>query len=124
MPCRCDYTEPSALEIEIRHLCYFIDEINGIKHPFKLSSGGYSTPYSSSECNKKLADKLTAELCGKLKETDITKYSLEMQIWWRDHQDKDSKREQEEENKKKREEIRKAALSKLTKAEKEALGLK
>lgn len=37
-------------------------------------------------------DKLVAELCAALMITDVTKYSLEMQIWWRDHQAADRER--------------------------------
>lgn len=41
---------------------------------------------------KKYLDKLTSELCSKLKTTDVTKYSLELQMWWRDHQEADRNR--------------------------------
>ncbi|MHA2043410.1 MAG: hypothetical protein ACW99G_01375 [Candidatus Thorarchaeota archaeon] len=67
-------------------------------------------------------DKKTAELCKKLQTTDVTKYSLEMQIWWRDHQRADKKRLQKEMKKKKKSKEKKDALSKLTPYERKLLG--
>jgi len=91
--------EPTALEIEIRRLCYFVDEVNGIKHSFGINSCGYTVPYSTSECTQELANKLTETLCSFLKKNGSLGYSLEMQIWWRDHQNKDKRREKAEKQK-------------------------
>ena len=61
-------------------------------------------------------DMLTSRLFGKLKFVDVTRYSLELQIWYRDHQkaDREEKRVRE---------LRNAALAKLTDEECELLGL-
>jgi len=123
MPCRCDYMEPTALEIEASRVAYLLDEIeSGEINSSKFNGGAHPNVYG--KCDQTLANNLTARLCDTLKEADASKYSLEMQIWWRDHKKKDRKREQAEKSEQKREQIRKAALSKLTKVEKEALGLK
>lgn len=122
MPCRCDYLEPTALEIEASRVAYLLDEIeSGRISSSKFNGGTHPSVYG--KCDRTLANNLTVRLCDALKEADVSKYSLEMQIWWRDHQEKDRKREQEEKSEQKLEKIRKNALSKLTKAEKEALGL-
>lgn len=38
-----------------------------------------------------------SNLCHRLSSTDVTKYSLEMQIWWRNHQQADIIRIEKEE---------------------------
>jgi len=65
-------------------------------------------------------DRDTAELCSWCRENDVQEQSLELQIWWRDHQKHDAKREAEEAKKKAK---RKKALAKLTKEERKLLGL-
>ena len=55
---------------------------------------------------------------GKLKNIDdVTKYSLEMQMWWRNHQEADARHKREERNKVKERKTIKKALNKLTKDE-------
>jgi hypothetical protein len=41
-------------------------------------------------------DAMVAELCSKLRKVDVTDFSLEMQIWWRDHLAADRERFQRE----------------------------
>jgi hypothetical protein len=122
MPCRCDHMEPTSLEIETSKVAYLLDEIESGEVNSSFNGGTHPDVYG--KCDQTLANNLTARLCDVLKETGASKYSLEMQIWWRDHQAKDRKREQEEKSEREQQKIRKAALSKLTKREKEALGLK
>lgn len=57
------------------------------------------------------------------KETDVTKHSLEMQVWWRDHQEADRQRVAREVSDSKTQTERNAALSKLTPYERRLLGL-
>jgi hypothetical protein len=56
----------------------------------------YGTGYDERVYNKNLSkehlDYKTAELCSKLTILDVTKYSPEMQIWWREHRKADRKR--------------------------------
>ena len=69
-------------------------------------------------------DHSTRLLCSRMREEqNISKYSLEMQIWWRDHQIADKKREEEMLEDVKRRSIKETALSKLTREEREILGL-
>jgi hypothetical protein len=62
-------------------------------------------------------DTLAAMLCKWCKTHDVAKQSLELQIWWRDHQERDRWREEDERLTKEREALRKQAREKLTDAE-------
>lgn len=67
---------------------------------------------------------LEIKLCALLQDADVTKFSLEMQIWWRDHKAIDKKRIENEMRAQKTVEDKKAALEKLTPYERRLLGLK
>jgi hypothetical protein len=70
------------------------------------------------------ADELTAELCARIsKVKDLSKYSLELQVWARDHKIADAKRKRREAEEKQKAAARKKALAKLTEAERKVLGL-
>ena len=92
MPCRSDYLEPTALEIEISHLVYLLDETKGI--PFTQEEWRRTQTRRPVRYDQATADKLTRELCAVLsktrnesgRKTGASRYSLEMQMWWRDHQ--------------------------------------
>jgi len=64
-----------------------------------------------------------AELCQKLQNVDISEYSLEMQMWWRDHQKADKARIERELKEARTRAAKAAALAKLTEYEKALLGL-
>jgi hypothetical protein len=69
-------------------------------------------------------DYLTSRICQRLKNcSDIKERSLELQLWWREHQRADQEREQREEQEAILSVIREQALRKLTSQEKKALGL-
>lgn len=110
MPCNCDHMEPNSYEIEHAKVEAFLEELNT-----NILSKCYNRP------NKVKLDNDTATLCSRLSNLDVTKYSLEMQIWWRDHQQFDKIRIQREVEIQRKHEIKKNALSKLTTEEKEAL---
>ena len=76
--------------------------------------------YKTSSNENQLVDKL----CKRLQRRDVTKLSLEMQIWWRDHQKADKARLQEEMKQLKDKKLRKAALAKLSPYEQQLLGVK
>ena len=99
-----------------------MDELKTGKLPTNYGDGFDKRVYNQN-LSKKLLDKKTKELCSKLQNIDATKYSLELQIWWRDHKEADKKRLNTEIKKYKDDIVRKKALSKLTKYERELLGL-
>lgn len=77
--------------------------------------------------DKPTLDKFTAKLCAtckKLTPQEISKFSLELQIWWRDHQEDDIRREEEERRAQEKNKKKKIALSKLTSEEKKLLNVK
>lgn len=76
--------------------------------------------------SKKRADDVTECLCAKLQadDVDIKERSLEMQMWWRDHQAADAKRLEQEKRKAADDAAREAALAKLTEDERDLLGLR
>jgi hypothetical protein len=66
-------------------------------------------------------DAMARELCEWCKTHDVTTQSLELQIWWRDHQRHDAEREAREVAEQERQKLRAEALAKLTPAERKAL---
>lgn len=72
----------------------------------------------------KNVDKHTEMLCNFCQSNDVKDYSLELQIWWRDHQKKDAERLRKEQEAIQSEKDRQKALSKLSDYEKKLLGVK
>jgi len=124
MPCNSDHMKASSQEVELGKVYLLLDELDGKELTDVLwDSAGYDKRvYDIS--SKVTLDKQTALLCSKLKKVkDIKKYSLEMQMWWRDHQKADKMRLEAEKREKEKLTIKQKALDKLTSAEKRALGL-
>lgn len=91
MPCNSDYMDATSQEVSLSQVECIFDELDGI--PFNKSARGGYHPRAYCKTTKELLDTRVAALCKRLKELpDITKYSLEVQIWWRDHQKADKKR--------------------------------
>lgn len=114
MPCHVD--PPSKREIAERKLNDFLDEI-GEKSP--------KTEYlflGSGKGRKLSVNEMSVVLCDYCKSHPVSGLSLELQIWWRDHQRDDARHLQEEQEVRKRAKLRAAALKKLTPAERKALG--
>jgi hypothetical protein len=126
MPCNSDHLRSTGLEVECSRILILLDELDG-KGPPKPKSGGWDG-YDKRVYNERLdrgfADELTAELCARIsKVKDLSKYSLELQVWARDHKIADAKRKRREAEEKQKAAARKKALAKLTKAERKVLGL-
>jgi len=121
MPCNSDYMAPHQPEINLSKVLCFIDEVKTGKLD-KSSLGGYHKGAYGKFTKEKL-DKATAELCSMLKNKDTTRYSLELQIWWRDHQEADRQRVFKEASDAKARAVKEQALKKLTPEERKALGL-
>jgi hypothetical protein len=111
MPCNCDHMKPSLHEQESRKLMELLAEIG-------MHKG--EVPYYG---EVSAIHEHTAMLCKFCQNNDATKYSLELQIWWRDHQKADKERLEREIQEKKDGQEREAALAKLTDYERELLGL-
>jgi hypothetical protein len=112
MPCNCNYMNPNDFEIEASKAAAFLDEIKTGKLKNKYLSGYHPKFYGKSISQGEIDD-LTAKLCKKCSEIDVTKFSLELQMWWRDHQEADKKRLKKEMKKAREKNEIKKALSKL-----------
>ena len=122
MPCNSDYMEASTREIELSRVSCLLDELNGKKWT-KSSWEGYHPRIYCCSVGKDVAGALVAFLCARLQSVDVSKYSLEMQMWWRDHQQHDKERLEHEQSLAKTAEEKQKALSKLTPYERKLLGL-
>lgn len=121
MPCNSDYMEPVSYEIELSRVACLLDELDGKKTINKSHWEGYHPKVYN---NQRLdGDKLVALLCKRLQNINVSKQSLEMQIWWRDHQLADKKRLEKELKAKKNQADKEKALKKLTPYERKLLGL-
>jgi hypothetical protein len=115
---------PTELETNLSKVYGLFDELRTGKLPKEFGTGYDKRVYNRGITQQKLNEKVE-ELCSLLKKKkDITKYSLEMQVWWRDHQKADKEREKKEAKQKEYDKARKKALAKLTPAEKKLLNLK
>lgn len=89
MGCNSDYMYPSKTEVNMSKVAYLIDEVvDGSGLSDKFSSGYHPLVYNR-DFN---ACEMVAKLCSLCKMIDVSQYSLELQIWWRDHQKADVKR--------------------------------
>lgn len=129
MPCNSDHMNPSKLELECGRLECLIEEAKSGMHVDTQSDlwQGYDPAYyGHNELQlKSRADKLTQALCTSCRggtPAGMTKCSLELQLWWRDHQRADAARISRETRKTEEDQLRRSALKKLTPQERDALG--
>lgn len=122
MPCNSDYLSSSEMEKNLSVVYGLLDELNTGKLPSNFGDG-YDKRVYNKHLGKDHLDKKVSELCGKLKHIDVTKFSLEMQMWWREHQKADKDRIRKEMARIKDEKDKQIALSKLTDREKKLLDL-
>ena len=96
MPCNSDHLNATELEKELSVIYALLDELHLNLPPSNNFGNGYDKRVYDKGFSKNHLDKKTAELCGKLQNEDVSKFSLEMQMWWRDHQKADKDRLQKE----------------------------
>ena len=121
MGCNSEYMQANSYEKQISRVACLLGEIE--RKPWKSSWWNGYHPDVYGRVTKQLGDRLTAELCGKLQQTGATQYSLEMQVWWRDHKKADKERIECEMREQATEAEKKAVLAKLTPHERDLLGL-
>lgn len=108
MPCYTD--SPSWYEIQITQIASLLQEVDG------------QLPVRTSTFQAQIDD-MTRQLCAWCQTHDVTTRSLELQIWWRDHQMADARHAQEAWEAAEQQQRRAAALQKLTEDERKALGV-
>jgi hypothetical protein len=94
MPCNGDYLDSNNLEKELTKVLLLLDELAGKGAPDPRDYNAGYDPRAYLKANKKTLDAKVAELCSACKNIpNISEYSLELQMWWRDHQIADKQRE-------------------------------
>lgn len=121
MACNSDYMAASGYEQKISRVACLLDELAGRQWKREWWDGYHPNIYC--KVDRGIGDQLVRELCFALQSRDVTQYSLEMQIWWRDHQAADKARCEQELAQAKTGSEREAALAKLTPRERLLLGL-
>jgi len=102
MPCNSDYLQANGLEIELSRVYQLLDELEG-KNIDKKAWDGYDNR-AYCRANKETLDTKVSELCVKLQSINVKNCSLEMQLWWRNHQEADANRKENERLRKEMEE--------------------
>jgi LPS O-antigen subunit length determinant protein (WzzB/FepE family) len=121
MPCDGEYLNADQREIELSRMFCLLEELDGKEEIDKNHWSGYH-PRAYGNRSESL-NSVASLLCERLRGIDVSRYSLELQMWWRDHKIADRKRLEEEISKKKENEDRKLALSNLSDYERRILGL-
>jgi hypothetical protein len=124
MPCNSDYLDANPFEQTLGRVRNHLDELEGKK--IKYGNDGYREDVYNKHHNKDILDKAVRELCQKCSSLGpkIKNYSLELQMWWRDHQKADAQRQKLEREEQEKKHLKKTALSKLSQAERQALGVR
>jgi hypothetical protein len=115
MPCQSDYLEPTDREKESARVIELLKEVRGRRFNHEHPSDVYGVPSR--------LDADTQALCRWCRTHDVTKQSLELQLWWQRHQKADAARKRREQKKKVEDQARTKALAKLTQRERQLLGL-
>jgi hypothetical protein len=130
MPCTYDESYAEARDREkFMEECNLVHwlllEVNGGTVTDEQRGGKYPNPRGGNvRWYHDDLERATAELCGKLKDVeDVTRFSLELQLWWKRHQLADANREAKDAKERNRTSAIASALSKLTDEEKRALGI-
>ena len=120
MPCDSSYLDANGLEIRLSQVACLLDELDGKKIHQDHWAGYHPRVYSQ----RVDGDKMVAKLCKRLQSVDVKNYSLEMQIWWRDHQAADKARAEAALAAATDAKAKKAAIAKLTPHERKLLGIR
>lgn len=91
MPCDSSHMNPTPKEVQISRMHCFLAELEGKTWKKKEYEGYHSKVYNQGLLEG-VADILADQLCTRLKRKtaeEISQYSLELQLWWRDHQKAD-----------------------------------
>lgn len=124
MPCNSDYMNATDFEVNYSRVLCLLKEVK-TGRPVNTESSewqGYHKKAYNSGADKKELDAAVRQLCEQLTEiSDVSGYSLELQMWWRDHQQADVKRRQREATESQERALAERGLQKLTREEVAAL---
>jgi hypothetical protein len=124
MPCNSDHMEANGREKQLSKVACLIDEVTDRKPINPDHWRGYHPAVYNRLLGKDDADEMVAKLCALIqKQPDVSTFSLELQMWWRDHQAADKARIETELRLQSEAGEREVALAKLTPYERKLLGL-
>lgn len=124
MPCNSDHMEATITEIVVSQIYCVRDELEKRKVERSWWNGYHPGVYGKVP-DKKDVDQVAAWCCAVLSDypdRKIKKQSLELQLWWRKHQEADIKRKKADQDASSEAALRASALAKLTPEERAALG--
>ena len=124
MGCNSDYLEPTNKEVEASKVLALLEEVKTGVLPDYFGEGTYHKVYNKD--SSAILEKKVPSLCKKLSkksESEIKDYSLELQLWWRDHLKADKERLEASLKLAKEKKERDALIAKMTPHEKSLLGL-
>ncbi len=125
MPCDSSYMDSTEREKALTKVVLLLDELDskGAPSPREFNAGYDSRVYTN-QPSKETADAWVRELCTRLQEVeDVTIFSLELQVWWRDHQRADKARLAAELEEQQSTADRQVAIAKLSPYERQLLGI-
>ena len=125
MGCNSEHMAATGYERELSRVARLLDELAGKKWERSWWAGYHPRVYCKADraMGDRMGDRMVNELCEALQARDVAQCSLEMQLWWRDHQAADKARRERDLAQAKTDAEREAALAKLTPAERVLLGL-
>jgi hypothetical protein len=129
MPCQSEYLEPNEREKESRLVCEHLYYLMDKKTPSDVLYAKDNLYGDVTSLDRYTA--LLCAICGSMSKRDADKYiydgrnpkARKLADWWEKHQEVDRKRIALERKERELEAIKKRAIKKLTKKEREALGL-
>lgn len=122
MPCDASHMEPTPLEVELSKVLCCLDELNETGVIKESWWKGYHPLAYTKNISLDTLNKLTASLCSQLKKVTVANYSLNLQMWVKDHEDLDKLRQQKAKQERQKKAVVERALKKLTPIERRALG--
>lgn len=117
-----DCMNPGVFEREISRVACLLDELHGRKWKKDWWDGYHPRVYCRMLSNGE-GSRMVSELHTALREVDVSKYSLQMQIWWKYHEKADMEDVKRGYVHVQAEKDRAVALAKLTQHERMLLGL-
>lgn len=100
MPCNSDHMKANSLEIKSSKLLCILEEIKNGKEIKPNAWRGYHSEAYDNKKTQEDCDEMAQEICDILTEKGAEKFSLEVQMWWRDHQKADKARAELKANRK------------------------
>jgi len=125
MPCNCDHMEPTYREAKLGHIRSLLDELSGLF--FNHAKSSMHRSVYNEGISDEVADSWISDLCKRCTTLEVRgelmSWSLELQIWWRDHKIEDAKKAAEIKEVLHKIKARNTVIDKLTAEERKVLGV-